>query len=160
MNYLKYFTELNLDDINDINQEFISDPKKRSAQKMLADNLIEIVHGKDGLSEAKKITEYFFSENYNDLSEQNILDLSESFPSIEANKSITESSINLGKFLVDNNVFNSMSEMRRMFDQGALYINGIRVTDSQTLLSKELFLNGKFMIIRLGSKKYYLTILK
>ena len=53
-----------------------------------------------------------------------------------------------------------MSEMRRMFDQGALYINGNRITDTQTLLRKDLFLNGKFMIIRLGSKKYYLTVLK
>ena len=160
MNYLKYFTDLNLDEINDINQELISDPKKRSAQKKLADNLIEIIHGKDGLSEAKKITEYFFNENYNDLSEQNILDLSESFPSFEEDKSITESQVNLGKFLTDNNVFNSMSEMRRMFEQGALYINGNRITDTQTLLSKDLFLKGKFMIIRLGSKKYYLTVIK
>ena len=160
INYLKYFTDLNLDEINDIKQELISDPKKRSAQRMLADNLIEIVHGKDGLSEAKKITEYFFNENYNDLSEQNILDLSESFPSFEEDKSITESKINLGKFLTDNNVFNSMSEMRRMFDQGAVYINGNRITDNQTILSKDLFLQGKFMIIRLGSKKYYLTVLK
>ena len=140
--------------------EFINDPKKRYAQKMLADNLIEVVHGKDGLSEAKKITEYFFNENYNDLSEQNILDLSESFPSFEEDKSITESQVNLGRFLTDNNVFNSMSEMRRMFEQGALYINGNRITDTQTLLDKNLFLKGKFMIIRLGSKKYYLTVLK
>ena len=53
-----------------------------------------------------------------------------------------------------------MSEMRRMFDQGAVYINGNRIADNQTILSKDLFLQGKFMIIRLGSKKYYLTVLK
>ena len=93
-------------------------------------------------------------------SQQNILDLAESFPSFNIEKNIFDTNLKLGKFLVDNQVFSSMSEMRRMLDQGALYINGNRITDSNTLLTKNLFLIGKFMIIRVGSKRYYLSTIK
>ena len=57
-------------------------------------------------------------------------------------------------------VFNSMSEMKRMLDQGALYINGNRVNDAETSLTKKLFIRNNFMVIRVGSKKYHLSVLK
>lgn len=160
INYLKYFSNLNSKEINILNEEMINDPKRRVAQRTLAENLVESIHGKNGLLEAKKITEYFFNEKYDNLTEQNILDLAESFPSFNIEKNIFDTNLKLGKFLVDNRVFSSMSEMRRMLDQGALYINGNRITDSNTLLTKNLFLIDKFMIIRVGSKKYYLSTIK
>ena len=140
--------------------ETINDPKKRVAQNKLAENLVEIVHGNNGLIDAKKITEYFFNEKYNDLTEQNIIDLSESFPSFEISKKALKEDLKLGKFLVDNNVFNSMSEMKRMSDQGALYINGNRINDAGTSLTQDLFIRNNFMVIRVGSKKYHLSVLK
>ncbi len=160
INYLKYFSYLNYSEIKDLENETINDPKKRVAQNKLAENLVEIVHGKNGLIDAKKITEYFFNEKYNDLTEQNIIDLSESFPSFEIRKKALEKDSKLGKFLVDNNVFNSMSEMKRMLNQGALYINGNRVNDAGTSLTKDLFIRDNFMVIRVGSKKYHLSVLK
>ena len=160
INYLKYFSNLNSKEINILNEEMINEPKRRDAQRTLAENLVEAIHGKNGLLEAKKITEYFFNEKYDNLTEQNILDLAESFPSFNIEKNIFDTNLKLGKFLVDNQVFSSMSEMRRMLDQGALYINGNRITDSNTLLTKNLFLIGKFMIIRVGSKRYYLSTIK
>ena len=108
----------------------------------------------------KKITDYFFNEKYEDLTEQNIIDLSESFPSFEISKRSLEEDLKLGKFLVENNVFNSMSEMKRMLDQGALYINGNRINDAGTSLTKKLFIRNNFMVIRVGSKKYHLSVLK
>ena len=160
INYLKYFSNLNSSEIEDLENETINDPKKRVAQNKLAENLVEIVHGNNGLSDAKKITEYFFNEKYNDLTEQNIIDLSESFPYFEISKKALKEDLKLGKFLVDNNVFNSMSEMKRMSDQGALYINGNRINDAGTSLTQDLFIRNNFMVIRVGSKKYHLSVLK
>ena len=160
INYLKYFSNLNSSEIEDLENETMNDPKKRVAQNKLAENLVEIVHGNNGLSDAKKITEYFFNEKYNDLTEQNIIDLSESFPSFEISKKALKEDLKLGKFLVDNNVFNSMSEMKRMSDQGALYINGNRINDAGTSLTQDLFIRNNFMVIRVGSKKYHLSVLK
>ena len=160
INYLKYFSNLNSSEIKDLENETINDPKKRVAQNKLAENLVKVVHGSNGLIDAKKITDYFFNEKYDDLTEQNIIDLSESFPSFEINKRSLEEDLKLGKFLVENNVFNSMSEMKRMLDQGALYINGNRVNDAGTSLTKKLFIRNNFMVIRVGSKKYHLSVLK
>ena len=160
INYLKYFSNLNSSEIKDLENETINDPKKRVAQNKLAENLVKVVHGSNGLIDAKKITDYFFNEKYDDLTEQNIVDLSESFPSFEINKRSLDKDLKLGKFLVENNVFNSMSEMKRMLDQGALYINGNRVNDAGTSLTKKLFIRNNFMVIRVGSKKYHLSVLK
>ena len=160
INYLKYFSNLNSSEIEDLENETISDPKKRVAQNKLAENLVEIVHGKNGLINAKKITEYFFNEKYNDLTEQNIIDLSESFPYFEISKKTLKKDLKLGKFLVENGVFSSMSEMKRMSDQGALYINGNRINDAGVPLNKDLFIRNNFMVIRVGSKKYHLSVLK
>ena len=160
INYLKYFSNLNSSEIKELENETIHDPKKRIAQNKLAENLVKVVHGSNGLIDAKKITDYFFNEKYDDLTEQNIIDLSESFPSFEINKRSLEEDLKLGKFLVENNVFNSMSEMKRMLDQGALYINGNRVNDAGTSLTEKLFIRNNFMVIRVGSKKYDLSVLK
>ena len=160
INYLKYFSDLNSSEIKDLENETINNPKKRVAQNKLAEKLVKVVHGSDGLIDAKKITDYFFNEKYDDLTEQNIKDLSESFPSFEINKRALDEDLKLGKFLVENNVFNSMSEMKRMLDQGALYINGKRVNDAGTSMTKKLFIKNNFMVIRVGSKKYHLSVLK
>ena len=61
---------------------------------------------------------------------------------------------------MENNVFSSKSEMKRMMDQGALYINGNRVNDTGTSLTKKLFVRNNFMVIRVGSKKYHLSVIK
>ena len=53
-----------------------------------------------------------------------------------------------------------MSEMKRMSDQGALYINGNRINDAGTSLTQDLFIRNNFMVIRVGSKKYHLSVLK
>ena len=50
--------------------------------------------------------------------------------------------------------------MKRMSDQGALYINGNRINDAGVPLNKDLFIRNNFMVIRVGSKKYHLSVLK
>ena len=68
INYIKYFTDLGEANVNDIYNESLNNPKSRIAQKKLADIIVETVHGKDGLSDALRITDYFFKEEYNELS--------------------------------------------------------------------------------------------
>ena len=83
INYIKYFTDLGEANINDIYNESLNNPKSRIAQKKLADIIVETVHGKDGLSDALRITDYFFKEEYNELSISDLEDLMESYPSSE-----------------------------------------------------------------------------
>ncbi|MEC9451187.1 MAG: tyrosine--tRNA ligase [Chloroflexota bacterium] len=156
INYIKYFPDLGEANINDIYNESLNNPKSRIAQKKLADIIVETVHGKDGLSDALRITDYFFKEEYNELSISDLEDLMESYPSSELSIKLLNSEISIGKLLVENNVFKSMGEMRRMSSQGALYINGERVTEITNNFNNSHLIQGKIMIIKKGSKEFFI----
>ncbi|MEC7921277.1 MAG: tyrosine--tRNA ligase [Chloroflexota bacterium] len=156
INYIKYFTDLGEANVNDIYNESLNNPKSRIAQKKLADIIVETVHGKDGLSDALRITDYFFKEEYNELSISDLEDLMESYPSSELSIKLLNSEISIGKLLVENNVFKSMGEMRRMSSQGALYINGERVTEITNNFNNSHLIQGKIMIIKKGSKEFFI----
>jgi len=156
INYIKYFTDLGEANVNDIYNESLNNPKSRIAQKKLADIIVETVHGKDGLSDALRITDYFFKEEYNELSISDLEDLMESYPSSELSIKLLNSEISIGKLLVENNVFKSMGEMRRMSSQGALYINGERVTEITNNFNDSHLIQGKIMIIKKGSKEFFI----
>ncbi len=156
INYIKYFIDLGEANVNDIYNESLNNPKSRIAQKKLADIIVETVHGKDGLSDALRITDYFFKEEYNELSISDLEDLMESYPSSELSIKLLNSEISIGKLLVENNVFKSMGEMRRMSSQGALYINGERVTEITNNFNDSHLIQGKIMIIKKGSKEFFI----
>tara|TARA_B100001029_G_C15063073_1_gene460392 strand:+ start:3452 stop:4735 length:1284 start_codon:yes stop_codon:yes gene_type:complete len=156
INYIKYFTDLDEESIKNIGNESLNNPKSRTAQKKLADTIVETVHGKNGLSDALRITDYFFKEEYNELSISDLEDLMENYPSSELPIKLINSEIPIGKLLVENNVFKSMGEMRRMSSQGALYINGERVTEINNNIGDYNLIQGKIMIIKKGSKEFFI----
>ena len=156
INYIKYFTNLDEAGVNDIANESKNNPKSRIAQKKLAEIIVETVHGKNGLSDAVRITDYFFKEKYNELSLSDLDDLMQNFPSSEVPIGLINSEIQIGKLLVENNIFKSMGEMRRMSSQGALYINGERVTEISNNINESYLIKKKIMIIKKGSKEFFI----
>ena len=125
-------------------------------RKKLAEIIVETIHGKDGLSDALRITDYFFKEKYNDLSLSDLDDLMQNFPSSEVSMELINSEMQIGKLLVENNIFKSMGEMRRMSNQGALYINGERITEISRNISDSDLIKKKIMIIKKGSKEFFI----
>ena len=156
INYIKYFTNLDEAGVNDIANESKNNPKSRIAQKKLAEIIVETIHGKDGLSDALRITDYFFKEKYNELSLSDLDDLMQNFPSSEVSMGLINSEMQIGKLLVENNIFKSMGEMRRMSNQGALYINGERITEISSNISDSYLIKKKIMIIKKGSKEFFI----
>ena len=156
INYIKYFTNLDEVGVNNTADESKNNPKSRIAQKKLAEIIVETIHGKDGLSDALRITDYFFKEKYNDLSLSDLDDLMQNFPSSEVSMELINSEMQIGKLLVENNIFKSMGEMRRMSNQGALYINGERITEISSNISDSDLIKKKVMIIKKGSKEFFI----
>ncbi len=156
INYIKYFTNLDEVGVNNTADESKNNPKSRIAQKKLAEIIVETIHGKDGLSDALRITDYFFKEKYNDLSLSDLDDLMQNFPSSEVSMELINSEMQIGKLLVENNIFKSMGEMRRMSNQGALYINGERITEISSNISDSDLIKKKIMIIKKGSKEFFI----
>ena len=56
------------------------------------------------------------------------------------------------------NIFSSKGELRRLIDGGGLFINKVKITNQELVISKDNFINKKYLIIQKGKKNYYLLI--
>ncbi|WP_316252552.1 tyrosine--tRNA ligase [Bacillus aquiflavi] len=151
--YLKYFTFLSREEIEQLEQETKEAPEKRAAQKALGEEPTKLVHGEEALKQAMKITEALFSGNIKELTGAEIVQGFKDVPSYEHR---TKEEIGLIDLLVAAKISPSKRQAREDISNGAIYINGDRVTDLQYILSEKDRIEDQFTIIRRGKKKYYL----
>lgn len=154
--YLKYFTFLSHEEIEELAKATEEQPEKRLAQKALAEDVTKLVHGEEALKQAIRITEALFSGNIKEL---NGAEIEQGFKDVPSFTN-TDEETNLVNLLVAAKISSSKRQAREDIQNGAIYINGDRITDVQYTLSDADKIEGKFTIIRRGKKKYYLIISK
>lgn len=154
VNYLKYFTFLSHEEIEELAKATAEQPEKRFAQKALAEDVTKLVHGEAALKQAIRISEALFSGNIKEL---NGAEIEQGFKDVPSFTN-TEAEANLVDLLVGAKISPSKRQAREDIQNGAIYINGDRVTDVQYVLGDSDKIEGKFTIIRRGKKKYYLII--
>lgn len=154
VNYLKYFTFLSHEEIEELAKATAEQPEKRLAQKALAEDVTKLVHGEAALKQAIRISEALFSGNIKEL---NGAEIEQGFKDVPSFTN-TEAEANLVELLVAAKISPSKRQAREDIQNGAIYINGDRVTDVQYVLGDSDKIEGKFTIIRRGKKKYYLII--
>ncbi|MGL4372701.1 MAG: tyrosine--tRNA ligase, partial [Turicibacter sp.] len=141
--FLKYFTFLSKDEIDTIEVEFKEAPHTRSAQKVLAREVVTLVHGEEAYIQALKITEALFSGAISDLSSEEIEVGFKDVPSVE----LTED-LNLVDALMVAKAASSKRESREFINSNSISINGDRVSDLEFMVAKENAIDGKFTVIR------------
>ena len=151
--FLKYFTFLSLEEIAKIEQEFNEAPEKRVAQKALAKEVTSLVHGAKAYDQAVRISEALFSGNIKGLSSAEIIQGFKTVPSYTVTK---EDSLNIVDILVTSGIEASKRQAREDVKNGAIYVNGERLENTTTELSKEHKIENQFTVIRRGKKKYFL----
>lgn len=124
-------------------------PEKRIAQQTLAREFITDLHGKEEYEKALKISEALFSGNIKELSLSEIESCFKGVPSFEAKE---ETLIDM---LVNNSIASSRREAREFLTAGSITLNGDKVTDENMLITSNLAIEGKVIVIRKGKKKYY-----
>ncbi|MCB7071699.1 tyrosine--tRNA ligase [Caldifermentibacillus hisashii] len=154
VNYLKYFTFLSHEEIEELAKATAEQPEKRLAQKALAEDVTKLVHGEAALKQAIRISKALFSGNIKEL---NGAEIEQGFKDVPSFTN-TEAEANLVDLLVAAKISPSKRQAREDIQNGAIYINGDRVTDVQYVLGDSDKIEGKFTIIRRGKKKYYLII--
>ncbi|MGG3689972.1 tyrosine--tRNA ligase [Caldifermentibacillus hisashii] len=154
VNYLKYFTFLSHEEIEELAKATAEQPEKRLAQKALAEDVSKLVHGEAALKQAIRISEALFSGNIKEL---NGAEIEQGFKDVPSFTN-TAAEANLVDLLVAAKISPSKRQAREDIQNGAIYINGDRVTDVQYVLGNSDKIEGKFTIIRRGKKKYYLII--
>src|SRR5690606_33096511 len=150
--YLKYFTFLSHEEILELEKATETRPEERLAQKALAREMTKLVHGEEALEQAIRITEALFSGNIKELSVSEIEQGFKDVPSF-VNE---EEHPNLVELLVAAKISPSKRQAREDIQNGAIYINGDRITDLNFVLGKENRIGDQYTIIRRGNKKYFL----
>ena len=152
IDYLKKLTFLTKEEIEKIEKEHNEKPELRLAQKMLAHEVITFLHGEEEYNKALKISEALFSGNIKELSYDELKDGLKDVPSFKLEENT------LIDVLVNNNIVSSRREAREFLSAGSITINGDKVTDENMIITKDLAIENKLVVIRRGKKKYYLGI--
>jgi tyrosyl-tRNA synthetase len=150
--YLKYFTFLSKEEIEQLEKELHEAPEKRAAQKALAEEVTKLVHGEEALRQAIKISEALFSGSIADLTADEIKQGFKDVPSFE----YEGEEVALVELLVMSKISPSKRQAREDITNGAIYVNGERIQDVNKVLTKEDRIEEQFTVIRRGKKKYYL----
>ncbi|MFD0772225.1 tyrosine--tRNA ligase [Bacillus sp. CGMCC 1.60114] len=151
--YLKFFTFLTKDRIDELVVKVQTEPHKREAQKVLAEEMTKFVHGEDAFLQAVKITEALFSGDIKALTADEIEQGFKDMPTFHAEKETK----NIVEWLVDLGIEPSRRQAREDINNGAILMNGDKVTDVNTDVTVENSFDGRFIIIRKGKKNYSLV---
>ncbi|AUI71026.1 tyrosine--tRNA ligase [Companilactobacillus alimentarius] len=156
VNLLKKFTFLTKDEIDELAESVKTAPEKRLAQKTLAQEVTKFVHGEKALKTAEKITDVLFSGEIQALTTSEVAEAFHGVPSAE----ISNEKINLVDLLIATNVDKSKRQAREDIQNGAIRINGEKLTDTTLEIDPKDSFDGKYVVIRRGKKKYFLAKIK
>jgi tyrosyl-tRNA synthetase len=116
--YLKIYTALDKQELEDLMDEFNGNKGGRLAQKTLADNVTALVHGDKKASAVKRASQSLFSEtNFSELSEDEV-------EILKAELQVVKDTGDLPEVIVEAGLASSKSEARNFINSGAISING------------------------------------
>ena len=140
--YLKVFTLLPEDEIEQVMTQQKQDPSAREAQKVLAEEVTKLVHGTHESSSATGVTKYLTSQvSIAEASEEELQEVKKEIPFAR-----TSDNGSIVKALVTSGLAQSNSEARRLLSSNAIYINGQSV--SREIFESDDFQNGRLLLRR------------
>ena len=153
---LKLFTFLPLDEIRDLMERHAARPEERAAQRRLALEVTQLVHGEGaGLSVVKASSVLFDAESdLTDLTEETYAALREEVPFAEVNLDLPAALLDV---LTACGAFESRGEAKRAIRQGGVSLNGTRVSDEGVAVSREELGRDRYLFVRIGRKRFHLV---
>ncbi len=165
LKYIKIFSMKERSFIEDLIKNSMEKPEFRILQNHIAEELTELVHSKESLNIAKKTSKILFGKSTFDdlksLDKSGLESISSAVTNITIPKKLFENSeiIDLLSTSTKNKIFSSKSEIRRMIKDGGVSINKVKVDENHSIKNLKL-LDGKYLLIQKGKKKYYFIIMK
>lgn len=163
-NYIKIFTFLSQQEINELITAHDQAPHLRLLQKRLAQELTIFVHSEKEYEFAVKATEILFGKDTADalqsLTEQQLLEVMDGVPQFEYSAVELEAGKDIVSFLAETGILPSKGEARKMVQNNGISINKVKVSGIDTVVNKNLLLNGKYMLVQRGANKFNLVIAK
>jgi len=155
--WIKIFTLLPQDAINQIIINHREKPEARALQQQLALEVTAFVHGKEVLDSILETTRGFFGgDALNFIKNTTAATLEKSgLPTLPYSG---EWPVNLVTLLAEAGSFASKGEAKKMIQAGGVSINEQKITDIQTMIDDSHLLNGRFILVRRGKKQLDLII--
>ena len=151
--FLKYFTFLDKEEIDRLEQSKEEAPHLREAQKALAENVTKFIHGEEALNDAIRISKALFSGDLKSLTGKELKEGFKDVPQV----SLSSETTNIIEALIETGIAPSKRQAREDVNNGAIYINGERQQSVDYELSNDDKIDNEFTIIRRGKKKYFMV---
>lgn len=146
--YMKIFTMLDRDTIEAIAENHAVNPGARSAQKVLAREITDIVHGSARRESVERVNEVLFGGgDFKKLSDDDLGALAEEIPCVDAG-------IDVIGALVESGAVGSNGEAKRLLKSGAISLNGEKLAENKVVNDTSLLKKGKntFVLIMEGDE--------
>ncbi len=152
---LRYFTDLSQAEIEQLENQHAANPGQRAAQKRLAADLTQLVHGQLGLAAALKASEILFGAEIDRLSDAQLTEVFADVPSKELPRSLLEGTgIAVVDALFEAGLAKSKGEARRAINEGGGYVNNRRVGSVDSRLTATDLASESIIVVRRGKKNY------
>lgn len=158
INYLKFFTWLDKATIDEIEQVLFDRPEKREAQRKLALEMTKMIHGESAVTKVEQAAQVLFGGDLDGLAASDISDIFAEVPSSEMSKTDLEGEgFPVVDLLTNSGLATSKGDARRSIKGGGIYVNNQRVNDENMAVSLAHSIEGRFLVLRKGRKKYHLV---
>lgn len=157
--WIKIFTFLPAPEIEQLLAKHQENPGARELQKRLAKEVTTFVHGDEEYRKAIETTDKLFANQSAPADTLSIEDLEGLQGVVKFNyeSQKVKSGVDVVTFLAESGIFPSKGEARKMVQNGGVSINRNKVSDVSMLLSEDLLLHKKYLLIQKGKKNYYLV---
>ena len=158
--YIKIFTLLDRETIEQLTAEHDAAPHLRILQKRLAEEITVMIHSREEYEKAVEASQILFggatSEALHRLDEQTLLQVFEGVPQFSVARA------ELGMSMVDlcaghTQIFPSKGECRKMIQGGGVALNKEKVADPMRSVTEADLIAGKYLLVQRGKKNYYLV---
>ncbi|HVF31961.1 MAG TPA: tyrosine--tRNA ligase [Acidimicrobiales bacterium] len=151
--YLRYFTWLPRPRIEELDARTAEAPERREAQRVLAQEVVALVHGKQEADRAEHASSVLFSEEIAALDEATLVDVFAEAPST----TLGREPVPLVDVLASTGLATSKSDARRHLQAGAVYVNNRKVADADGSVDPAVdALHGRYVVLRRGKASQHL----
>ncbi len=159
--YVKIFTMLDRETIEEAIAAHEQCPEKRELQKILAREVTVMVHGQKEYETAVAASQMLFgkatAEDLKSLDEKTFLAVFDGVPTFNISRDKLPLGI-LDALAVETSVFPSKGEARKMIQQNGFSLNKEKMSDIARSLTEDDIIDGKYILVQKGKKDYYIII--
>ncbi|MDT8304336.1 MAG: tyrosine--tRNA ligase [Anaerolineae bacterium] len=157
VDYLKFFTFLDREEAEALAEKVATQPEARAAQRSLAEEMTRLVHGPTELARAETASAVLFGGDLEGLNARDIADIFADVPSSEVPGASLQ---NGGTLVVDlvagSGLAGSRGQAKRDVQGGGIYVNNRRVDELGQTVTLADAIDGQFLVLRKGKKRYHL----